>query len=125
MSSVESARHALYSELERVLGSDHAKTLMSYLPQHTADEAATRTDVARLEGRMDERFGRVDERFDRLEDHFDRLEERFDRFEHRFEARFERLVERMDRMQRFYVGTTVGSMTALTAMFTLVLTFLD
>ncbi len=118
MSSVEAARHALYSELERVLGSDHAKTLMSYLPQRTSDEAATKTDVARLQGDMNERFARVEERFDRLED-------RFDRFEDRFESRFEALVERMDRMQRFYVGTTVGSMTALTAIFTLAVSFLD
>ncbi len=91
MSSVEPARHALYSELERVLGSEHAKTLMTYLPQRPSDEAATKADIARLEARFD-----------------------------RMEARFDRMEERMDRMQRFYVATTVGSMTALTAIFSLV-----
>jgi hypothetical protein len=114
MSLVEAARHALYSELERVLGSEHAKTLMSYLPQHTSDEAATKVDVARLEARMDERFAHMEARFDRTEDRFDRLEDRF-----------QMLAERMDRMQRFYVGTTVGSMTALTAIFTLAVSFLN
>ncbi len=117
MSSVEAARHALYSELERALGSDHAKTLMSYLPQQSSDEVATKADLARLESRVDERFTRIEERFDRMED-------RFERFEDRFERRFERLVERMDRMQRFYVGATVGLMTALTAIFTLAISFL-
>lgn len=130
MSSVESARHALYSELERVLGSEHARTLMNHLPQHPSDEAATRGDLEGLERRMEPRFqgmeGRFDRmegRFDRMEDRFDRMEERFDRMEERFEDRFERLAERIDRMQRFYVGTTVGSMTALTAIFTLALGF--
>jgi predicted secreted Zn-dependent protease len=118
MSSVEPARHALYSELERVLGSEHAKTLMSYLPPHTSDEAVTKVDVARLEARMEERFARMEERFDRME-------ERFNRMDARLEDRFERLAERMDRMQRFYVGTTVGSMTALTAIFTLAVSFLN
>lgn len=38
----------------------------------------------------------------------------------RLEARFDRLEDKMDRMQRFYVGTVVGSMTALTAIFSFV-----
>jgi len=106
---VEPARHALYSELERVLGSEHARTLMSHLPQHPSDEAITKADLGR--------FGdRIDERFTRLEQRFDRMEERFDR-------RFEQMDARIDRMQRFYVGTTVGSMTALTAIYTLALSF--
>ena len=110
MSSVEAARHALYSELERVLGSEHAKTLMNHLPQHPADEAATKADIARLEASTKADIARLEDRFD---ERFSRLEDRFDR-----------LDERMDRMQRFYVGTTVGSMTALTAIFSLVAAFL-
>jgi hypothetical protein len=76
---------------------------MSYLPQHTSDEAGTKIDLVRLRARVDERF---------------------DRFEAHFEDRFELLAERMDRMQRFCVGTTVVSMTALTAVFTLAVSFL-
>ena len=41
---------------------------------------------------------------------------RFDRFEERFEAR-------LDQMQRTYMATVVGSMTALTAIFSLVVGF--
>ena len=84
MSSVEPARHSLYSRLEEVLGPEHAETLMTHLPLHQADEVATKADIARLE------------------------------------ARFDRLEARLDQMQRTYVVTTVGSLTALTAIFTLV-----
>jgi hypothetical protein len=80
----EPARHALYAELQHVLGPEHADTLMTYLPPHRSDEAATKDDIARL-----------DARFDRLED----------------------IVRDQ---QKFYVGTVVGSMTALTAIFSLV-----
>ena len=62
---------------------------------------------------MDLRFSATDIRLDRIEDRFDRLEDRI-----------ESIGERMERMQRFYVGTTVGSMTALTAIFSLVAAFL-
>ncbi|MFQ5522758.1 MAG: hypothetical protein ACE5F5_04175 [Acidimicrobiia bacterium] len=124
MSSVEAARHALYSELERVLGRDHAKTLMTYLPQHPADEAATKSDIARLEASTKAEMAGLERRFDlrfsSLEERFDRMEERFDRFE----ARLDRVDERIDRMQRFYVGTTVWAMTGLTAIFSLVVAFL-
>ncbi|GIU93264.1 MAG: hypothetical protein KatS3mg011_2170 [Acidimicrobiia bacterium] len=126
--SGSASREALYAELERVLGREHAQTLMSYL--RPSDEMATRSDVQSLGGRVhtlgDELArvaARVDElrvRMDRLEERMDRFEQRFDRFEERLEARFEALAERMDRMQRFYVGTTVWSMTGLTAIFALV-----
>jgi len=85
----EGARHALYSQLENVLGPEHADTLMTYLPQHRADEVATKDDIARLE-----------DRFDRLED-----------------------VVRDQ--QKFYVATVVGSMTALTGIFSLVVSVLN
>lgn len=42
----------------------------------------------------------------------------------RLEARFDRLEDRLDSMQRFYVGTVVGSMTGLTAIFSLVVALL-
>lgn len=88
MSPSESARHALYTRLEDVLGAEHADTLMTSLPRGGSGEVATKGDIAHLEGR------------------------------------FDRLEERLERMQRFYVGTTVGSMTALTAIFSLVVSFL-
>jgi len=84
MPSQEPARHALYAELQNVLGSNHADTLMTYLPQHRSDEVATKDDTARIE------------------------------------ARFDRLEEIVSAQQRVYVATVVGSMTALTAIFSLV-----
>ncbi len=104
MPTSESARHALYTRLEEVLGTEHATTLMTQLP-HETDAWASKADILRLESRMDH----FEERFDRLEDRFDRMEERFDRLE-----------DVVRDQQKFYVATTVGSMTALTAIFSIV-----
>lgn len=89
----ESARHALYARLEEVLGGEHARTLMASLPTYPLTEVATKSDVARLEERME------------------RLEERMDRF-----------GERLDELNRTLITATVGAMTALTAIFSLVVT---
>jgi len=91
MSNAEPARHALYAELERVLGVDHAETLMTHLPQHTSDDAATKGDIALL-----------DARFDRMEDRFDRME------------------DRIDKMQRNFLTVSFGTLTAMTAIFALI-----
>ncbi len=93
MPTVEASRHALFSRLEEVLGHDHAETLMTHLPQHKSDEAATKGDIAVL-----------GTRFDKLE------------------ARFDRMEDRLDRHQRFFVATTFGTLTAMTAIFSFVVT---
>jgi len=95
MTSREPARHALYAELQHVLGPELADTLMTYLPQHRSDEAATKDDITRLEAR-----------FDRLED-IVRDQQKF-------------YVGTVRDQQKFYVGIVVGSMTALTAIFSVV-----
>jgi len=96
MTTSEPARHALYSELERVIGPENVKTLMTHLPTHSGDELTTKEHIAGLNTRCD-----------RLEDRFDRV------------------ADRLDQMQRTYIVTTVGSVTALTAIFSLVVTFLN
>lgn len=108
MSSVEPARHALYSVLQDVLGEEHADTLMTHLPQHRSDEVVTGDDIARLETRFD----RMDDRFDRMEDRIDQLA---------IEVREMNGVMR-DQLRIYSLGT-IGAMTALTAIFSLVVTF--
>ncbi|MGA8039756.1 MAG: hypothetical protein WCA93_06565, partial [Acidimicrobiia bacterium] len=76
MSSVEPARHALYSRLEDVLGPEHADTLMTFLPEHRSEQIATTGDIGDLAASIDVRFDRMEERFDRMEERFDRMEER-------------------------------------------------
>ena len=66
MTNAEPARHALYAGFERVLGVEHADTLMTHLPQHTSDIAATKGDIALL-----------DARFDRMEDRTDKMQRNF------------------------------------------------
>jgi hypothetical protein len=102
MSSSEPARHALYARLEDLLGVEHARTLMTHLPQQPSDEVTTKGDITLLKADLDQTFEQIDHRFDRLEDRFDRLE------------------ERLSSQQRFYVATTLGTLTAMTAIFSIV-----
>jgi len=95
MTNAEPARHALYAELERVLGVEHADTLMTHLPQHTSDDVATKGDIALL-----------DARFDRMED--------------RMEDRFNRMEDRMDKAQRNFLTVSFGTLTVMTAIFALI-----
>lgn len=83
--------------MEHVLGPEHADTLMTYLPQDRNDQVATKSDVAAVRDAIHQ----LGDRFDRLEDRFDRLE-----------------VTMRDQLKT-YTLTTVGSMTALTAIFAL------
>ena len=98
MSSAEPAQHALYAELEQVLGVDHAEILMTHLPQHTSDDTATRADIALL-----------DSRFDRMEDRFDRMDDRFNRME-----------DRIDKMQRNVLTVSFVTLTVVTAIFSII-----
>lgn len=57
---------------------------MTYLPRHSSDQVATKSDIAELKAEIKE------------------------------------IKQILREQQRFYVGTVVGSMTALTAIFSLV-----
>jgi chaperonin cofactor prefoldin len=137
MSLVDPAHEALYARLEEVLGADHAATLMTHLPPTPAGRLATFDDIGVLSRSVDDRFAWVDQRFDRVDQRFERVDERFERVDERFDRmdeRFDRLEKRFDKMDdrfhdlqgairdqmRFYSGTTVAAMTALTAMFSFV-----
>jgi hypothetical protein len=48
MATPAAARHELYNELVRVIGPDHAETLMSYLPTEEPGQLATKDDMASL-----------------------------------------------------------------------------
>jgi hypothetical protein len=102
----------MYARLQQVLGPKHADTLMTYLPQHRSDEVATRGDIVHLGSK----FEHLESKFEHLETRFDRVEARFDGLE----TRFDHFQDVVRDQQRFYVGVTVGSMTALTAIFSLV-----
>ncbi len=96
MTSVEPARHAFYAVLEDVLGTEHAETLMTHLPQHESDEVATNADLGRVETRIDERFDRMEDRFD---------------------ERFNRMEVRIDKINRNFVTVSFGTLTVMTAIF--------
>ena len=62
------SRRGLYARLEEVLGSQHAQTLMSYLPSEKPTELATKTDVADLGARLEQRMDRIEGRMDKFDD---------------------------------------------------------
>ena len=58
----ERARHELYTQLERVLGTEAATTLLEHLPPVGWADVATKHDLAELERRMDLRFDALEQR---------------------------------------------------------------
>lgn len=82
---------------------------MTHLPQHRADEVATKGDLATVGARVDQRFDRIEERFVRMEERMDRMEDRFDRMENR-----------IDRKQRQFLTVSFGTLTVMTAIFSFV-----
>jgi hypothetical protein len=82
-------REALRQALAAQIGEDEAATLMEQLPPFDWSRLATKDDLARLEGGIDERFVGIDERFvglerrldDRLGDLANRIDDRFDAFQ--------------------------------------------
>ena len=52
--SSEPERLSLYNRLGEVLGPEHADYMMQHLSPEPGDQLATKSDIARLEGRVDE-----------------------------------------------------------------------
>ncbi len=102
----EASRHALYAEPEQLLGTEHADTLMTSLPMEKADHLATKTDIRGLE-----------DRFDRFENRF---EQKFDAFSAEIRAEVREMHKLMHDQFRNYTITMVGAMTALTAIFAVI-----
>ena len=98
----EVARHALYAQLEQVLGTEHADTLMTGLPMEQAGQLASKTDI------------------DQLDKKFDRLEANFDAFAAKIRGEVREMHKLMYQQFRNYSITMVGAMTALTAIFSVV-----
>ena len=127
MSSQEAERHALYNRLTEVLGAEHSATMMTYMPAIPADQVLTKDDFnAGLAG-LDGRFESIDDRFAQMDGRFAQMDSRFTQMD----ARFERLEDRLGRIEdrlhdhiRLFVGTTVGAMTGLTAIYAFVVSLI-
>jgi hypothetical protein len=89
-----------------MLGAEHADTLMTYLPHHRSDEAATKADIADLKAAT--KADIADLKAATNADIAD------------LKTRFDRLEDIVRDQQKFYVGTIVASMVALTAVFSFV-----
>jgi len=58
----ERARHELYEQLARVLGTEAATTLIEHLPPAGWSDVATKRDLDELERRVDLRFDALEQR---------------------------------------------------------------
>ena len=141
MATTNPRRADLYARLEEVLGNPHADTLMTYLPQDPGTDLATKADIADLGSRIDRladhmmrgfeqvearfeqvdaRFEQVDARFEQVDARFADMQRQFDRVDHRFELmedRFHTVRDDLRDQLKTFTLTTLGAMTALTAIY--------
>ncbi len=120
MSVADPAHRALYARLEEVLGVEPAATLMIHLPPEPASRLATASDLADLGARIDQLFEQIDQRFEQIDRRLDKFDDRFEKRDDRFHAMHETLRDQM----RFYSAISVGTMTALTGIFAVVVSII-
>ena len=106
MATPNPATRALYTRLREVLGDEHAETLMTYLPAQPGPELATRSDIAELDARLDQRFEKLDQRFEKLDQRFEKLDERI-----------HQLHFALNNQLKNYSVIMVAGMTALTGIY--------
>jgi hypothetical protein len=134
MATANPRRADLYARLEEVLGNPHADTLMNYLPEDPAADLATKADIAGLAARIDlfaeqmsrgfeqvdARFEQVDARFGTVDSWFAEMQRQFERVDRRFELiedRFHTVRDDLRDQLKTFTLTTLGAMTALTAIY--------
>jgi len=128
LTTTNPSRDRLATRLSEVLGPEEAITLMGMLPADH-DQLATKADIGGLDervGRLDERVGRLDDRVGQLDERVGQLDERVRRLDdrmERFENRLWDLHMALESQSRTYVVTTVSSLTALTAIYSLIVAF--
>lgn len=80
MSISEAQRFTMHTELRKVLGEEVADTMMEYMPPIGWSDVARKSDIDRLEQRLnhvDQRFEQIDQRFEQIDKRFDQVDKRF------------------------------------------------
>ena len=124
----ERTRHEMYLGLEEKLGTLVADAVMQHLPPIGWADVATKHDLAGLEERIDLRFAGLEERMDLR---FHAVDTRFAALLEVMDARFVgvdlgfgalegRMTGAIEAAQRRMIQWTVGTMIALTTVFTAV-----
>lgn len=120
MTTPSPQRADLYARLEEVLGSSHADTLMTYLPDQSGADVATKSDIADLGSRIDDLAAHMEQRFEQVDVRFAQMERQFERVDHRFEHmenRFHTIRDDLRDQLKTFTLTVVAAMTALTAVY--------
>lgn len=102
MATSAAARHELYTELVRVIGPDHAETLMSYLPTDKPERLATKEDLTS-----------VRDEIAALRTDFRDLRSEMTAFRTEIRADFAALSQRVDRMFIAMMGAMAVMIAAL------------
>jgi hypothetical protein len=113
MSSAEAARLDLYNRLLELLGPEHSATLMTFLPATPADQAVTKNDLDTAVSSLGPMFADIHAGFEQVDARFGRMEQRLDKLEQTLHDHI-----------RLFVGTTVGAMTGLTAIYAFVISLI-
>jgi hypothetical protein len=106
MAADDATRRRLFELLARDTSSETASLLMENLPPQGWPELATKTDIARLDGRMDglreriaalaeataARFDGIDARFDGIDARFAGLDEHVEGLAHKIDASSDRVL---------------------------------
>lgn len=99
----EQSRHALYTRLSEVLGSEHAVSLMEQLPREGGDRLATRDDVVSVRHDMNRRFDAMHAEMNRrFDDVYERVDAKIEASEHRILTAMHR--EMMLQTRVYFVG---------------------
>ncbi|MBV6508302.1 MAG: hypothetical protein JJLCMIEE_01362 [Acidimicrobiales bacterium] len=107
------ARGLLFERLDEALGGDAADTLMGYLPPVGWADVATKTDLALLEARLENRMSALENRIDgRMSALENRIDGRMSALEARVEAGFPALEAGFERALRQAVLALVVVMIA-------------
>lgn len=80
MSVSEAQRFEMHTALRKVMGDEVADTMMEYMPPFGWSGVARKSDVDRLDLRLDhvdQRFDQVDKRFEQIDGRFDQIDKRF------------------------------------------------
>ena len=116
----ERARHELYEQLARVLGTEAATTLLEHLPPGGWSDVATTRDLDQLERRIALRFeasdARLDARFEAVDARFEAVGARIEAAEQRMLAVFRgELVTAITTQTRTMIFTMAGTVVSLAA----------
>ncbi len=121
MSVSEAQRFEMHTALRKVMGDEVADTMMEYMPHFGWSDVARKSDIDRLDLRLDQidkrldqidvRFDQVDKRFEQFDGRFGQVDKRFEQIDGRFgqvDKRFEQFDGRFDQIDKRFASVVAA-----------------